>query len=79
MQQVTATAGEVVVPKVPEIPKFKECWRVETQYFDRSSRTFFQVMGIPYENPERAKEDGDRQGHPYRIVRIPGEEVKDAK
>lgn len=71
MQQVTATAGEVVVAKVPPDPGI---WTF--RYWSSEHHRWF--TSIDYRTEEEARQIACMKER-YRIVRIPGEEVKDGK
>ncbi len=71
MQQVTATAGEVVVAKVPPDPG---TWTF--RYWSSEYQRWF--TSIDYKTEQEALDFASKKER-YRIVRIPGEEVKDGK
>jgi len=73
MQQVTATAGEVVVAKRKKCPTMW-CfqWLSGAGHWDMIYETKRNLL-------DGCIADAIENKQPYRIVRIPGEEVKDGK
>jgi hypothetical protein len=63
---VKVDAGPVVVPKVPPIPDTWVCQRL----------VFGMWLTEKVVTERIGRDMCEREGTPYRIVRIPGEEVK---
>lgn len=73
MQQVTATAGEVVVAKVPPRPEMWVCMYFATGPQEWCAFEPSTTEGVAKSNGRYCK----RRGMKFEIVRIPAEEVKD--
>ena len=73
MNEVTATAGEVVVAKVPRLTD------MYTVQYVRGHRWVIYSEQLSYADAERLAKALCEGGQPYRIVHIPAEEVKDGK
>lgn len=76
MNEVTATAGGVVVPKGASVPN-KPLPKTYIMFWWEDERWY--SLTCDDSNIKRLIDDGVRHKQAYCIVHIPGEEVKDGK